>query len=61
MGDMHYATDVITGALVGSAVGITIPLLRAHRGDNDKAEPKASSVKMTLIPVGAGLGVGGVF
>src|SRR5262249_10240808 len=27
VGDMHYATDVITGAVVGTAVGLGLPFL----------------------------------
>ena len=31
-GDMHYLTDVLTGALVGSAIGVLIPALRMRSG-----------------------------
>jgi membrane-associated phospholipid phosphatase len=46
--DKHYATDVLTGAVVGSAVGVLVPLL-LHRRDGDEA-PAA---------VGADVGPGG--
>ncbi len=59
MGDMHYATDVLTGAAVGSLVGIGIPLLRRTRVTSEP--PKAGAVRLDIIPVGAGLGVGGLF
>jgi membrane-associated phospholipid phosphatase len=59
MGDMHYATDVLTGAAVGSLVGIGIPLLRRTRVTSEP--PKAGAVRVDIIPVGAGLGIGGLF
>ena len=52
MGDMHYATDVLTGAIVGTAVGLGVPALRST---------SASGVSVQIVPVGAGLGVGGTF
>lgn len=52
--DKHYFTDVVTGALLGSAFGVGIPML--HRvGVN------AGGVTMQLVPMGAGLGVAGAF
>ena len=59
MGDMHYLSDVAVGASVGTLVGLAVPLLhyrRVHLAPTEKA-----AVDWTLIPVGAGLGVGGVF
>jgi membrane-associated phospholipid phosphatase len=58
MADMHYATDVLTGALVGTAVGLGIPLLRRSRVDG---ADRTNGVRMQIVPVGTGLGVGGVF
>lgn len=43
----HYPTDVIAGAIVGSAIGYAIP--RLHR---------ASSNRLSLVPTGAGGHVG---
>jgi membrane-associated phospholipid phosphatase len=57
MGDMHYATDVITGALAGTLVGVGIPLLH-HRS---APETKENALHVNLVPVAGGLGVGGVF
>jgi membrane-associated phospholipid phosphatase len=58
MGDMHYMTDVITGAAVGSLVGVGLPLLRRTRVD---PELHPSVIRLELVPIGAGLGVGGLF
>lgn len=52
--DQHYLTDVVTGALVGSAVGIGVPLL--HR--NDAAGKPIAFVPAPLpwpLPGGGGL------
>jgi membrane-associated phospholipid phosphatase len=48
--DMHYASDVITGAIVGTAIGLGIPALHYRRRDR-------SVVDISFYPVGAGLGV----
>jgi membrane-associated phospholipid phosphatase len=58
MGDMHYVSDVAIGAGVGTLVGLAVPLIHYRRVN---LAPKAAGVDMTLIPVGAGLGVGGTF
>jgi membrane-associated phospholipid phosphatase len=50
MSDMHYASDVAIGALVGTAAGITIPLLHMR-----------SSQNVRIAPVGQGLGLVGTF
>jgi membrane-associated phospholipid phosphatase len=53
--DRHYATDVITGAVVGSAVGFSVPYF-AHR-------PASASTCVTFAPVerGATLVFSGMF
>lgn len=60
MGDMHYVSDVAVGAGVGTLVGLAVPLLH-YRRVNLAPEEKKTAVDWTLIPVGAGLGVGGTF
>jgi membrane-associated phospholipid phosphatase len=59
MGDMHYVSDVAVGASVGTLVGLAVPLLHYRRVNLAPAEKTA--IDWTLIPVGAGLGVGGTF
>lgn len=59
MGDMHYASDVAVGASVGTLVGLAVPLIHYRRVN---LAPQAKrAVDWTVIPVGAGLGVGGTF
>jgi membrane-associated phospholipid phosphatase len=46
--DKHYFSDVMTGAIVGSAIGVGVPLL-FHA---PRSEPRATSV----VPAGNGIG-----
>lgn len=62
--DVHYASDVLLGAAVGSLVGYGVPLLhygqrRAARGSRHAASPP--DVQISLVPAPGGLGVFGVF
>jgi hypothetical protein len=59
MGDVHYTSDIILGALVGTAVGVGIPLL--HYRKPRARDDRKPGVEATLIPFGAGLGIGGTF
>lgn len=59
-GDMHYFTDVITGAAVGAFTGWFVPWLHYNTG----IEPvgfKAGGATVTLLPTGTGLSASGVF
>jgi hypothetical protein len=60
VGDVHYASDVATGALVGTAVGLGIPLLhhykRAAPGDVAGTGPQ-----WNVIPLPTGLQIVGTF
>ncbi len=60
MGDMHYISDIAIGASVGTFVGLAVPLLHYRRVNLAPTEKK-TAVDWTVIPVGAGLGVGGTF
>jgi membrane-associated phospholipid phosphatase len=59
VGDVHYASDAITGALVGTLIGYGIPLL--HYRVDDKGRGNTTAVRWHLVPAGAGVGVLGVF
>jgi membrane-associated phospholipid phosphatase len=48
--DMHYASDVISGAIVGTAIGLGIPALHYRKRDRD-------DVEVSFFPVAAGMGV----
>ena len=52
--DKHYFTDVVTGALFGSAFGVAIPWL--HR-----ARVHTGGVAMELVPMGNGVALAGTF
>ncbi len=53
MGDMHWATDVLTGAAVGIAVGALVPALRM-RAQRDR-------LQISFVPFGVGIGMVGVY
>jgi membrane-associated phospholipid phosphatase len=58
VGDVHYASDVLTGALVGTLVGYGVPLLHyRHKG----APTSPNSLQLHLTPAVGGLGIGGIF
>ena len=59
VGDMHYVSDVTIGAAFGTLVGLAVPLWHYRRAN--LAPQGKNGVDMTIIPVGAGLGVGGTF
>lgn len=55
MSDMHYASDILTGAIVGSLVGFGVPLLHYGFGR------RASSAHVQLVPFGQGAALAGTF
>lgn len=57
MGDMHYATDVLTGAAIGSVLGFGLPLL--HGRTRAGADARSGGLHVRLVPVGVGVGIGG--
>ncbi len=59
MGDMHYVTDVLVGAGVGTLVGLGVPLLHYRRVN--LAPGDKSAVDVHVVPHGAGLGLAGTF
>jgi membrane-associated phospholipid phosphatase len=59
VGDVHYASDVITGALLGTVIGYGIPLL--HYSGANIGSVHAGSVNMQIVPSGTGAGVVGTF
>ncbi len=61
MGDMHYISDVTVGAAMGTLVGLAVPLFHYRRVNLAPKNRGAGNVDWTVIPIGAGLGVGGTF
>lgn len=57
--DVHYASDVLTGALVGTLVGYGVPLL--HYRNQDLGSAHTRSLQLRLVPAQGGLGVLGIF
>ncbi len=62
VGDMHYASDVLLGAAVGTLIGYGVPLLHYQRFGGGKTKPAATSqLQVNLVPSPNGLGLAGVF
>ncbi|HEY0467969.1 MAG TPA: phosphatase PAP2 family protein [Polyangiaceae bacterium] len=57
--DVHYASDVLTGALLGTLVGYGVPLLHYSRRENTSTP--LAGVELHLVPAPGGLGVLGIF
>jgi membrane-associated phospholipid phosphatase len=60
MGDMHYASDVITGAIVGTSVGLGVPLLHHYAG-HEVGPDGTSGVTLHIVPMAFGAALGGTF
>jgi membrane-associated phospholipid phosphatase len=58
MADVHYASDVTIGALVGTAVGVGLPLLHFRAPSTSTA---AKDLDVRVAPVGQGVGLVGTF
>lgn len=58
--DVHYASDIITGAVVGSLIGYGVPLLH-FRKKAITPSVKTGGGTFRLVPQGLGAGVVGVF
>jgi membrane-associated phospholipid phosphatase len=57
--DMHYASDAITGALMGTVIGYGVPLL--HYRNRSVGSATLGGIRLQLVPSSGGLGVTGVF
>jgi membrane-associated phospholipid phosphatase len=57
--DVHYASDVILGALVGTAIGYGVPLL--HYRHTSAASAERDRLRIMLVPSPGGASVMGVF
>jgi membrane-associated phospholipid phosphatase len=53
VGDVHYASDVLTGAIVGTAAGLGIPLLHHYRKSSPDATSSGLNVRFIPAPTGA--------
>ena len=59
VGDMHYTSDVLLGALVGTAIGYGVPLL--HYRSVLPSGASHSDLKLMVVPAAGGVGVVGIF
>jgi membrane-associated phospholipid phosphatase len=58
--DQHYASDVIAGALVGTAIGLGVPALH-YSGGRPREPARTGWLEVHLVPTGLGATVIGVF
>jgi membrane-associated phospholipid phosphatase len=58
MADVHYTTDVLTGALVGTAVGFGVPAF--HYAHHKRGKP-TSTLEWHIAPSIGGVGVAGTW
>ncbi|HEX4512588.1 MAG TPA: phosphatase PAP2 family protein [Polyangiaceae bacterium] len=58
MGDEHYATDVVTGAIVGTAVGFLVPAF--HYATHSRKGSRAA-FEWHVVPSAGGVGIAGTF
>jgi membrane-associated phospholipid phosphatase len=56
VGDMHYVSDVTVGALVGTSIGLVVPMLHLTPSPSS-----AAKIDVRIAPVGQGLGLTGTF
>ena len=63
VGDMHYATDVLTGFIIGTAVGLGVPAIHyARRSPEGATRPTTTgTLEVNVVPLPNGVGVGGIF
>lgn len=62
MGDQHYLSDVLTGAAVGTLVGLGLPWLLHYRHGPGRARAgEQQRATFQLVPMGAGVGMVGRF
>jgi len=59
VGDMHYTSDVLLGALVGSAIGYGIPLLHYHAHLREGVGQ--GDLHLMVVPTNGGFGLAGIF
>ena len=62
--DVHYASDILLGAAVGTLVGYSVPLLHYRKvvGPSGRASlTQPTQFRLNLVPSPGGLGVMGIF
>ena len=59
VGDMHYTSDVLLGALIGTTIGYGVPLLHYHSLLPTGASH--SDLRLMVVPAAGGIGVVGIF
>ena len=63
VGDKHYLTDVLVGAVVGTAVGFGLPYLFHYRHGSslDEIDEDEPGLSLSVVPTGLGASAVGRF
>jgi membrane-associated phospholipid phosphatase len=62
VGDQHYASDVISGAIVGTGIGLGLPWLLHYRRGSGTTEARApGGFRMQIVPTTSGASAVGTF
>jgi hypothetical protein len=61
VGDKHYASDVLTGAIVGASMGFAVPYFLHYRLPRRGVLEEPSALRWHLLPSTSGASVVGVF
>lgn len=61
--DVHYFSDVLLGATVGTLVGYGVPLFHYRKlgGDSRAADSAANQLQLRIVPSPGGVGLLGIF
>ena len=61
--DVHYASDILLGAAIGTLVGYSVPLLHYRKivGPSGHASTQPTQLQLNLVPSPGGIGVMGIF
>lgn len=59
--DVHYASDVLLGATVGTLVGFSVPMLHYRTLGGASRATAGAGFSLSLVPAPGGIGVSGVF
>lgn len=61
LSDNHYASDVITGAVVGTTLGFALPWVLHRKSHDSSAFTKQTGMTLQLVPTGLGAAAVGIF
>jgi membrane-associated phospholipid phosphatase len=61
LSDNHYATDVLTGAVIGTTLGFALPWVLHYKPANTSSFTRQTGMTLQFVPTGFGAAAVGVF